>query len=210
MTGLGTPVAGKLVPDLIAYAGPGTTFAGPTVGPLQDATLTAPGTAGGGPMDVFSVFDAMAVTVTGFGAPAARMTLGIAMHRAPDARDMAAAPHAIAVEGPVAEAPTPGIAAFGMVPMDDTLTVHEAALAGWSSAGVRSPGRVATRAERAGGPAVTVGVEPVPVRARPVVLQATAVDRAIEGLGALPSLVDSDGPTSTGSIVRTLRGRSRS
>ena len=37
VTGLGTPVANLLVPDLIAYQGPGTTYAGPTVGPLQDA-----------------------------------------------------------------------------------------------------------------------------------------------------------------------------
>ena len=31
VTGLGTPVANLLVPDLIAYQGPGTTYAGPTV-----------------------------------------------------------------------------------------------------------------------------------------------------------------------------------
>ena len=43
VTGLGTPVANLLVPDLVAYHGPGTSYAGPTVGPLQDATLTATG-----------------------------------------------------------------------------------------------------------------------------------------------------------------------
>ena len=43
VTGLGTPVANLLVPDLIAYQGPGTTYAGPTVGPLQDATLSDTG-----------------------------------------------------------------------------------------------------------------------------------------------------------------------
>ena len=36
VTGLGTPVANLLVPDLVAYQGPGTTYAGPTVGPLQN------------------------------------------------------------------------------------------------------------------------------------------------------------------------------
>ena len=41
VTGLGTPVANLMVPDLIAYQGPGTTYAGPTVGPLQDATLSS-------------------------------------------------------------------------------------------------------------------------------------------------------------------------
>ncbi len=35
MTGLGTPVANLLVPDLIAYQGPGTTYSGPTVGPCR-------------------------------------------------------------------------------------------------------------------------------------------------------------------------------
>ena len=39
VTGLGTPVANLLVGDLVAYQGPGTTYAGPTVGALQDATL---------------------------------------------------------------------------------------------------------------------------------------------------------------------------
>ena len=44
VTGLGTPVANLLVPDLIAYQGPGTTYAGPTVGPLQNANLVNTGT----------------------------------------------------------------------------------------------------------------------------------------------------------------------
>ena len=44
MTGLGTPVANLLVPDLVAYQGPGTTYSGPTVGPLQDADLVNTGT----------------------------------------------------------------------------------------------------------------------------------------------------------------------
>ena len=39
VTGLGTPIANLLVPDLIDYQGPGTTYAGPTVGPLLNATL---------------------------------------------------------------------------------------------------------------------------------------------------------------------------
>jgi hypothetical protein len=62
VTGLGSPVADVLVPDLVAYHGPGTAYFGPTVGPLQDATLSDPGTGGGGPIDVFSGFDALAAT----------------------------------------------------------------------------------------------------------------------------------------------------
>ena len=49
VTGLGTPVANLLVPDLIAYQGPGTTYAGPTVGRLQDATLSSTWTAAAAP-----------------------------------------------------------------------------------------------------------------------------------------------------------------
>ena len=63
MTGLGTPVANLLVPDLVAYQGPGTTYAGPTVGPLQDATLVNTGASASGPIDVFSVFDAFTVRI---------------------------------------------------------------------------------------------------------------------------------------------------
>ena len=36
VTGLGTPVANLLVPDLVAYQGPGTSYSGPTVAPLAE------------------------------------------------------------------------------------------------------------------------------------------------------------------------------
>ena len=61
VTGLGTPVASSLVPDLVAYQGLGTSYSGPSVGPLQNATLVDPMSTGGGPIDVFSVFDALTV-----------------------------------------------------------------------------------------------------------------------------------------------------
>ena len=67
VTGLGTPVANLLVPDLVAYHGPGTTYSGPTVAPLQDATPDRHGEAGGGPINVFSVFDSFTVTSVGLG-----------------------------------------------------------------------------------------------------------------------------------------------
>ncbi len=62
VTGLGTPVANLLVPDLVAYQGPGTSYSGATVARLQDAGLVSTGTSNGGPMDVFSVFDSLMVT----------------------------------------------------------------------------------------------------------------------------------------------------
>ena len=67
VTGLGTPVANLLVPDLVAYQGPGTTYAGPTVGALQDATLVDTGSSGGGTTDVFNVFSAITVSSGGVG-----------------------------------------------------------------------------------------------------------------------------------------------
>jgi hypothetical protein len=65
VTGLGTPVANLLVPDLIAYEGQGSVYGGPTVGPLQDANLNADWTGSGGPDDVFSVFNSFTVTRDG-------------------------------------------------------------------------------------------------------------------------------------------------
>jgi hypothetical protein len=67
VTGLGTPLANLLVPDLVAYRGAGTTYNGPTVAPLQSAGLVNNGTTNGGPMDVLSVFDSLTVPGDGFG-----------------------------------------------------------------------------------------------------------------------------------------------
>jgi hypothetical protein len=69
VTGLGTPVANRLVSDLVAYQGPATSYPGPTVGPLQAASLVSTGAGGGGPFAVFSVFDALAIAPNevGFG-----------------------------------------------------------------------------------------------------------------------------------------------
>jgi len=65
VTGLGTPVASSLVPDLIAYQGPGTTYSRPTAGPLQNSGLVNTGTGDSGPMDIFSVFDSFTVASVG-------------------------------------------------------------------------------------------------------------------------------------------------
>ena len=72
VTGLGTPVANLLVSDLVAYQGPGTSYSGPTVGPLQNATFDGNRTGGGGPTNVFSVFDSF--TVTGVGINQTRLS----------------------------------------------------------------------------------------------------------------------------------------
>ncbi|MFI5259428.1 MAG: S8 family serine peptidase, partial [Candidatus Limnocylindrales bacterium] len=69
VTGLGTPVANRLVPDLVAYQGPATTYTGAAVGPLQDANLVNTGASAGGPINVFSVFDSLTITSNGPGYP---------------------------------------------------------------------------------------------------------------------------------------------
>ena len=67
VTGLGTPVAELLVPDLVAYEGTGTIYSGPTVGALQDTSLVDTGSSSGSTIDVFSVFDAVTATAIGLG-----------------------------------------------------------------------------------------------------------------------------------------------
>ena len=60
VTGLGTPVANLLVPDLIAWNGTAN-YAGPTVAPLQSAYLVNTGGAANGPSNVINVFSALTV-----------------------------------------------------------------------------------------------------------------------------------------------------
>ncbi len=67
VTGLGTPVANLLVPDLVAYSVPGTSYSGATVAPLLDASLVDSGSSDSGPIDVFSVFDSITVNHAGLG-----------------------------------------------------------------------------------------------------------------------------------------------
>jgi hypothetical protein len=65
VTGLGTPVADRFVADLVAYNGPGTTYAGAKVGALQDATLVNTGWGGNATSNVFGVFLAFTVSSSG-------------------------------------------------------------------------------------------------------------------------------------------------
>jgi subtilase family serine protease len=85
VTGLGTPVANLLVPDLIAYQGAGTVYSGATVGPLQDAGLVNTGASSSSTIDVFSVFDALTMGVGGVGpgyAPSAGDAVSVVSHQA--------------------------------------------------------------------------------------------------------------------------------
>ncbi len=67
VTGLGTPVANRLVSDLVAYQSGTFVASGRAVAPLQSASLVNSGANGDGTIDVFSVFDSVTVTSHGLG-----------------------------------------------------------------------------------------------------------------------------------------------
>jgi hypothetical protein len=125
LTGLGSPVANLLVPDLVAYQGPGSLAnAGPTVAPIQAAGLVNSGVAGpsdAGPTNAFSVFD-FAVASSG---PVGRGGIGMPVVEAvlahPLARDWSTAAAAIlapAVRSPVADMGTAAAASCAVVDED--------------------------------------------------------------------------------------------
>ena len=60
-------MANLLVSDLIDYQGPGTPYSGPTVGPLQDATLIGQGSSSSSGADIMNVFDALTISSVGLG-----------------------------------------------------------------------------------------------------------------------------------------------
>jgi hypothetical protein len=178
VTGLGTPVANDLVPDLVAYQGPGTSYSGPTVGPLQDAGLVNTGASSSGPIDVFSVFDSITVTSDGPGHARGR-GIGVELNApsdttgAPGATSQTAAgydPVTSHLNIPVAAASTSG---GGMMPLDST-TVRDAVLTDWSS----SPG-AATKVVREGtrrGPGIRIVTVPGPALARRPVLDVASLE----------------------------------
>ena len=84
VTGLGTPVANLMVPDLIDYQGPGTTYAGPTVSPLLDATLDGSWAGGGGgTTNAFNVFSALTMGSGGFAGQAPASAAGMPISGTP-------------------------------------------------------------------------------------------------------------------------------
>ena len=200
VTGLGTPVANRLVPDLVAYAGPGTTYAGPKVGPLQNATLVNTAADGSGGLDEFSVLDALTMGGGDSVIPGSAATnfigessaIGQHHHRVPEGSGSAATTEPSPVQ-PIAPLhvtsppPAADVSSAGMTSLDDVLAAHDAALTEWSSTGPRSRQRIKIPTNNAGITALPVRSRLAPRRARPVVLQETMADSALEKLGALPS-----------------------
>lgn len=193
MTGLGTPAANLLVPDLVAYQGPGTSYSGPGVGPLQDATLTNTGTSDGGPIDVFSVFDA--IGTMGNGRPA----MGAA--------DRIVTTYGLNRSNPLAGADHDGVRlesltyapAVGWMPLNSDATL-DAALADWtdSHAAAKTPAQA--------GPVAGVRLPAVLAGPRTPVLQAAAVDSVLGTLGDWPSLSGLPGKKTTERIAANRSG----
>ena len=115
VTGLGTPVANLLVPDLIAYQGAGTVYSGSTVGPLQDAGLVNAGASSSSTIDVFSVFDALTVDGGGLSQGCAASLGG-----APTVRGIARSTGAVGI---VVQSPRAGSGAMGRSFVERTTTI---------------------------------------------------------------------------------------
>ncbi len=201
VSGLGTPVAGALVPALVAYSGPGTTYSGPTVGPLQDATLVASGMNGGDPSNVFFVFNAL-TSAGGFGAAKHRAATPGTSHQTapiqdvngsqgPDEGGTPTEPGGPLVLSSVATptAPASDGAAVEMSAIDDALAAHDAALIGWSSRGLASPKRAAVRSNAGTASPVPTVTGPLFWRGRTAVLQGKPIAPSTEGLGTPTSLL---------------------
>jgi hypothetical protein len=171
VTGLGSPVANLLVPDLIAYQGPATTYSGPTVGPLQNATLTNTGTSSSSPLDVFSVFDSLTVPRSGFGHAQDVVVRG--------------GPSSPSSVTPPAIKPVAAGSAVEMMVLDTNMTAPDHTLTnGSTSRAALAPTKNSSRGSDAG---------PDAIGSRSPVLQAALVDAVLEEFGSLPSLLSRDG-----------------
>jgi hypothetical protein len=216
VTGLGTPVADLLVPDLVAYQGSGTSYPGPTVGPLQDATFVDPGAGSGGGSDAISAFESFVVTSHGLGygqdpgqgsvltsAMGEMETMGVA-HRTVPLQDLGI-PDGPASADPLTAAGldrlTPavldpvaggsGIAVDegtgGTMPLDDVVA-RDAILTNWSSPRTLATKRMPAQRGRASGSSFSGGIFAVLGGARRSVLQARLVDAVLSDGGKPRSL----------------------
>ena len=200
MTGLGTPVANLLVPDLVAYQGPGTTYAGPTVGPLQDADARQHG-------DECRRSDRCVQRVRcvgrdggDFGTPGNRVPAAGVADRTATTQDrnrpsslVAAGDDGVRLESltyvsdtPAGAVPGSSNPATGWMPLDPN-AIHDVALAEWthSHAAAQTPAQA--------GPVARGWLPVVPAGPRTPVLQAAAVDSILGAMLASPSLLNTDG-----------------
>jgi hypothetical protein len=183
VTGLGTPAASTLVSDLVAYHGPNTTYSGPTVGPLQDATLYGTGSDSGGPLNVFAVFSAVTVPSSGLGfARNSALGIDVSLPRFETMAPMVASPTPatpnLNVTAPLAAASPATAAGLSITPTPASLTLSQTgfALTASPSSGhgseVRGPWSVGDRGSWSvsSGPVdVEGGWMPMPATAMPAI-----------------------------------------
>ncbi|MGA2704923.1 MAG: S53 family peptidase, partial [Isosphaeraceae bacterium] len=212
VTGLGTPVANLLVNDLVAYHGPGTSYSGPTVGPLQNTTLTNTGAGSGGKMDVSmsSVFDSFTVTSTGAGyahdrSPSTHTNSPKYKPLAPDVtnRTVTTQDPNIPDPGTGAEGPHAGVpfsnraaqlalaqgAASGLTGNNGAVAVLDEVLSGWAQADSGSSNGIAHRVLGQGtNPAVRPLLSPQSTQSGRLVNNPQAVDVLLERGAIIRSL----------------------
>ncbi|HKM56643.1 MAG TPA: S53 family peptidase, partial [Isosphaeraceae bacterium] len=212
VTGLGTPVANLLVNDLVAYHGPGTSYSGPTVGPLQNTTLTNTGAGSGGKMDVSmsSVFDSFTVTSNGAGyahdrSPSTHANSTKYKPLAPDVtnRTVTTQDPNIPDPGTGAEGPHAGVpfsnraaqlalaqgAASGLTGNNGAVAVLDEVLSGWAQADSGSSNGIAHRVLGQGtNPAVRPLLSPQSTQSGRLVNDPQAVDVLLERGAIIRSL----------------------
>ena len=186
VTGLGTPVANLLVNDLVAYHGPGTSYSGPTVGPLQNTTLTNPGAGSGGTMDTFSVFDSFAVTSNALAPDVTTQDPNI-----PDPGTGAEGPHAgVPFSNRAAQLALAQGAASGLTGSNGAVAVLDEVLSGWAQADSGFLNGIAHRVLGQGtNPAVGPLISPQSTKSGRLVNNPQAVDVLLERGAIIRSLV---------------------
>jgi len=192
VTGLGTPVANLLVPDLVAYQGAGTTYAGPTVGPLKNADLVNTGTTDSGPIDVFSVFDALTVRNNGFGYAQDPSRGGELNARVVNSQNPGEASQRAATQDLNIPSPMTAVSGSSMMPLDNT-AVLDAVLIGWSAPGTSVARRSPVQESATVDPSVSVQTSLISGGPRTPVLDAGSVDAVLGDAGMPHSLLESDG-----------------
>ena len=184
VTGLGTPVANLLVNDLVAYHGPGTSYSGPTVGPLLNTTLTNTGAGSGGKMDVSmsSVFDSFTVTSNG--------AVTTQDPNIPDPGTGAEGPHAgVPFSNRAAQLALAQGAASGLTGNNGAVAVLDEVLSGWAQADSGSSNGIAHRVLGQGtNPAVRPLLSPQSTQSGRLVNNPQAVDVLLERGAIIRSL----------------------
>jgi hypothetical protein len=175
VTGLGTPVANSLVPDLVVYHGrfrglPSSRVTDTGLGFAQHSVNIPDPPDGADPQS------------------AAGFRPLIPSRLSPGAAGAGSA----AVGGAVA-----------MAPLDGDMAAHEAVLSGWSPSRAGATKRLPLSGSRTAVPRVTGTTGLVSGAMRTPVLQGSVVDSALESLGALPSLLGQDQDSRSGNRPKT-------